>query len=63
MCPIVIKLYSPAIKIREETNMSVLTIGDKTGFATSVRLMRIVVLLISKFFKQLVSHWSSVAVH
>jgi hypothetical protein len=54
VCPLTIKLFSPSSNTKDLSFSSSLTQMDKPNFPLFVRLVRILVILVSNFFSQLV---------
>ena len=55
ICPLIIKLFSPSTKYRHSPPANALSPSDKPTFALSVRLLRILSVLIREFYTSLVS--------
>jgi hypothetical protein len=55
VCPLTIKLFSPSSNTKDLSFSSSLTQMDKPNFPLFVRLVRILVILVSNFFSQLIT--------
>ena len=54
ICPLIIKLFSPSSKYRHSPPANSMSPNDKPTFALSVRLLRILSVLIREFYTSLV---------
>ena len=54
ICPLIIKLFSPSSKYRHSPPANTVSPSDKPTFALSVRLLRILSVLIREFYTSLV---------